>query len=924
MVEMLSEGTSMRKIILSLPSALVALSLGLSLASCADQLDREISAPIVETVDGDDDDAPFVLEATFDSSDPRALVFDLEKRGYGYTNEYQPKIYPPDAFASEVSNRSVDIVVAFVKEGDPNSMQTQILKFEPSRTLNIRGVVNQDTVVSIFAYKGEIKLRGDYSIDDGKWFVMGLLNKDSHAYEDPNTRNPEQPRNSKDIKDIQKVYYGRSWKDGSDNDEAQAYAAGTPLLGYGGGQRGDFKSLPYLSQWQELETKQAQDTTIVNKKQVIKTVIKTRVPRYLRFRPQGVLLQYDMGDNTIDNNEARRYGVISNALTFSGYYDTSKESLYKRFEARGADGISAPEWIEDAPSMAGYKMYARAAEDGLAIGERVYPWNMPVLSYEPAKVADHVSTIGDLQKLGLKELDLSDGDAHVVQSPVLRDGQKGVYNFVVSNGGRRFYTLWGMPRKQVPAQRYTYFFSSSYLASESATEPKGVTLTNKMKEQVPTAQPFLVFYQTDLDFTKDFGKVKHIQSVEVNDLMLTEVYYRERNGKNYAALEINNPTQDYKDLRQYAVARLSPNGNRLSYRRADGSLTDNLSEALILPLAVINPNKQDPFDNEYMRGWTGDRGAYDRKPEPGDHEDFTKQREWDYFIDNDRYHMVFYSWMSAFGNPYRWSSKGFDDRAMNLAFRENRPDVNNFWWFTFTDGEMQNDRFVPNDRVPLHPVQSIILCNTPFLKIKRELATAYVGTHNESLSVDDRTALYLKDEILVVNHNLKGYRNATQGFRYMFAYNDAPRVGGEVVQGNATLDYEPGDAFALIKKHEHGGWQVIDATGPIGEQGVGYSKDYKSFQDQFRNKKNFSWRRTDDISYPFIVPFRTKATALHDWVYATHTNSTLGYRDRADKNVVNSDGYGWRYVLPWSWKRTPLDANYSFYKNHIPEKRFNN
>ena len=138
--------------------------------------------------------------------------------------------------------------------------------------------------------------------------------------------------------------------------------------------------------------------------------------------------------------------------------------------------------------------------------------------------------------------------------------------------------------------------------------------------------------------------------------------------------------------------------------------------------------------------------------------------------------------------------------------------------------------------------------------------------------------------------------------------------------GEGTLDYEPGNAFALIKKTSTG-WQIIDATGPVGPSHLAFAGTYANFKkvmDDLKNSDSFSQQRLDGVNYPFIAPFRTKQLTSKwsdDWSIKTEVSQFTPGR-RFDYGGITNTRSSWTY----QFKRTPIDENFSTYQNARPTK----
>ena len=169
-------------------------------------------------------------------------------------------------------------------------------------------------------------------------------------------------------------------------------------------------------------------------------------------------------------------------------------------------------------------------------------------------------------------------------------------------------------------------------------------------------------------------------------------------------------------------------------------------------------------------------------------------------------------------------------------------------------------------------------------------------------------------ELLKVNHD-KLY------LRYAYAYADGVKqTDGSF--GEGTLDYRPGDAFALVKATETG-WQIVDATGPVGPKHLAFSGTYAKFKAEMANHSNaehFSLQRLDGVNHPFIAPFRTKQLTSNwsdDWNILTDlTKFTPGRR---------FDYNGWKLSFPTFLsviRRSPIDTQFTAYQNARPTKGF--
>ena len=131
------------------------------------------------------------------------------------------------------------------------------------------------------------------------------------------------------------------------------------------------------------------------------------------------------------------------------------------------------------------------------------------------------------------------------------------------------------------------------------------------------------------------------------------------------------------------------------------------------------------------------------------------------------------------------------------------------------------------------------------------------------------------------------------------------------------------DAFALIKKTSTG-WQIIDATGPVGPKQLAFAGTYESFKTEMAkhsNDERFSQQRLDGVDYPFIAPFRTNrlypAKWSDDWTIQTDVTQFTPGRRLEYSGWALSFG-SWEYQI----KRTPIDPNFPTYQNARPTRGY--
>ena len=698
----------------------------------------------------------------------------------------------------------------------------------------------------------------------------------------------------------------------------------------------------------------------------------------LHFKPQGVILQYDLASMAVETQDIRRLGLVSNVLDFKGYYDLNSASIKYAFEHKDAKDYGLPKWVPDAPNMENLSMnYAPKEDAPLSSGARVFPWDMPTLSSSDATILSNWPTPGTNEwkvKQGsvMSVYPLGNSDNNNTRRPASYPWLKasklwtfyalggtmkkniepdGSVSYSSNSDGRILY-FWGMPRTQdrmpeAASERGTYLFASSHsvltdedaydapndfdtdvlqdlvnLATDYANDLidrqkaiNAATPENKPKRKAeyeaykkayetneafnhyranfpgptfaaaraaikksgeyvresnksgitPRTQTLMVLHQTNRTF--DERKVYHAQVVIRPDLMLSEVIYQKHDGQNYSLLEVYNTTVEPVDLTQYAVVRLIPSaGTHLAFRGKDGQPVESLKDALVLPLTALKGNAN-PFEGSALS---------DLAPTGYNYEDAAK-----------RARPVYYK---------------------KYTFNSTR---GGFW-----SGTWNGSRLVDEDSS--HPGRSLYLLGGQSILLG---ASGYVNKpvtdegYNSTEDLLDPNGWFKPFKDLLEDNMSKKY------LRYAYAYADG--VKKDNTFGAGTLDYEPGDAFALIKKTSTG-WQIIDATGPVGPKHLAFAGSYSDFKTEMakhESAQSFSLQRLDGVDYPFIAPFRTKrlypSLWSDDWSIKTEVSQfTPGRRF----------GYnGWELTFG-TWmhhtKRTPIDTQFTAYQNARPTKGF--
>ena len=719
-----------------------------------------------------------------------------------------------------------------------------------------------------------------------------------------------------------------------------------------------YMSTPCASAWMPLYITKAPENAAV-----------TGVNLKLHFKPQGVILQYDIASMAIETQDLRRVGLVSNVLDFSGYYDLNSASIQHAFNTKGADDYGLPTWVPDKPSMEDLSMHYTPKSDAhLSNGERVFPWDMPTLSSNHTLTLENWSIPGTNkweveQASVLSVYPLGHSDKKTTGRPNSYPWLKAqkLWYFYALGGFKKYQTInptrkilyfWGMPRTEArmpeASKRATYLFASSYSlmtdedawdapndfdtgklkeltdlaidysndlidkekAIKTATHPDtikkreevyqkakndyenkeslnklsayfpGPTFTaareaiNKSIEHTraandtritPRTQPLMVLHQTNRTFTE--RKVYHAQAVIRPDLMLSEVIYQKHGGQNYSLLEVYNTTVEPVDLSQYGIVRLIPSADKshLAFRGPNGQAVESLSQALVLPLTALKGGT-DPFADSKLSSLKQSGHNYDDAANRA--------------------------------RPIYYETANYEDTNPRTGL-----------WPGIWNYGLLIDNAHPDRPLYLLGGQSILLGGSGYVNspvTKKE----YYYTVN---LIDPDSWFKPINELLKTNKD-------NVYLRYAYAYADGVKTNNTF--GAGTLDYEPGNAFALIKKTSTG-WQIIDATGPVGPSHLAFAGTYESFKKEMANYENstsFSQQRLDGVNYPFIAPFRTKR------LYDDNSHWSDDWSIKTDVNQFTPGRrfyYGWKFFYG-SWKqqikRTPIDENFSTYQNARPTK----
>ena len=398
-------------------------------------------------------------------------------------------------------------------------------------------------------------------------------------------------------------------------------------------------------------------------------------------------------------------------------------------------------------------------------------------------------------------------------------------------------------------------------------------------------QPAIPLYQTNNAFRASdatsplSGKVIHFNSFIAADLIFTEVVHREKDGYNYSVIELQNPTRLPISIKDYAIVRLRPGTNGFQFRKKDGSLTDKLTEAMILPLEAFRVGSTDPltasgFNSIFSSANVGT------------------------FANSNR---------SEFGvggsyNPPFSSSGDIDEMEVYTGVNEHKMiRVNRGVPFAIT-GLADPYVFLPG--------QTFLIGASGFVKrpiAVKKLSPGFSHIYYETPANapgDIRTEL---------NTQIRNTPTTYNTFGGMVSYADGDD------NGTNTLDMQAGDGFALIKRTGTGQWQIIDATAPIGEHGYAFAGTFAAYQAKMSGRtssSNYAMRRAHFVQFPFIFPYKTVRTSPAEWsddwtIVESNVYGNLGIRDYMAYYDWKSGDYTENKmpISAFHLKRTPWDPD---------------
>lgn len=326
---------------------------------------------------------------------------------------------------------------------------------------------------------------------------------------------------------------------------------------------------PCISEWTELYIAGAPNH-VGDKTQY------TGINSTLKFKPQGLLLQYDVDVEMFDPTEVRSAGLISNALTFAGYYNLSDEAIRIAYAQKDTETKGVPEFNEILkPTMnEAHLMLRYPADEVRALTTEtdptkyMYPFYMPQLIDKDVTglnaANNHAITLDGIPVVSMHSANVNLGAG-------------------TAFGSRRIFTFWAMPRKEKPTTPHTYMFLKT---GEGTSADAGSQRTH-------------VLHQTTKDFSTSKGHVVYAKGILNSNLIFSEVLWTKQvltdgeDKKDLSLIELYNPMAYPVRLDDYYLVRLTQENGEMKfvtnvYKEDDDKVTtENLQEAYLVPLQTL-------------------------------------------------------------------------------------------------------------------------------------------------------------------------------------------------------------------------------------------------------------------------------------------------------------------------------------------------
>ena len=299
----------------------------------------------------------------------------------------------------------------------------------------------------------------------------------------------------------------------------------------------------------------------------------TGINSTLKFKPQGLLLQYDVDVEMFDPTYVRSAGLISNALTFAGYYNLSDESIRTAYQKKDTETKGVPDFneilkptMEDAHLMLRYSAdEVKALTTETDLNNLMYPFYMPQLIDNSVTgldaATDHKITLDGKPVVSMHSANVSLGAGTAL-------------------GSRRIFTFWAMPRKEKPATPHTYMFLKT---GEGTSADAG-------------SQPTHVLHQTTKDFSASKGHVVYAKGILNSNLIFSEALSHtnpEGAPTRVSLVELYNPMAYPVRLDNYYLVGLREKDGQMQFFEENNIdpdyalVTTDLAKAYLVPLKKV-------------------------------------------------------------------------------------------------------------------------------------------------------------------------------------------------------------------------------------------------------------------------------------------------------------------------------------------------
>ena len=491
--------------------------------------------------------APFLSIGPLKSKIPGYLVFIYDD-GSGnelvHRQAVEFEVIESTSLVSDASSPG-----GYKLEGKNRVRYTGDINFPASMTLNKafeNGTTQSDEINSIsnnspISQEVFDVIRGHGAVlRKSKWKVQAYL-----GYSDKSTDNS-------------KVYFGTDQAEAINNKTANAFA---PKVN----SQADLHT-PCISEWTDLYI------AGVPNHEGDKTQY-TGINSTLKFKPQGLLLQYDVDVEMFDPTYVRSAGLISNALTFAGYYNLSDASIRDAYKQKDTETKGVPEFQEILkPTMDEAHLMLRYSADEVKalttetdLNNLMYPFYMPQLIDNSVTgldaATDHKITLGGTPVVSMHSANVSLGAGTAL-------------------GSRRIFTFWAMPRKDNPTKPQTYMFLKT---GEGTSADAG-------------SQPTHVLHQTTKDFSASKGHVVYAKGILNSNLIFSEALSHtnpEGAPTRVSLVELYNPMAYPVRLDNYYLVGLRERDGQMQFFEEYNQdpdyveLTPDLAKAYLVPLKKV-------------------------------------------------------------------------------------------------------------------------------------------------------------------------------------------------------------------------------------------------------------------------------------------------------------------------------------------------